>query len=362
MVSRRELWQATMRCQPVERLLFWPKLGSTYPARQSTPFCEMNLVELYKWLGSDTHFVIPGCTREMHSKCASQVQQADGIRQVTYVTPVGNLVAEDRFEPGSGSMHPTRFPVTSPAELKILIEWFADIHVELHPPAFEQARAQHAAVYAAATTMSSMGTTPLMDFVQRYAGIDTAQYLLMDYPDEVRELFALMTKVLYRKCEIAAEHNPADMLHLTENTSTTLISPRQFQEFCYPHIAAIGKMLADAGRYPVLHMCGHIKALLPVLAQTPIRAYEAFTSPTVGNTTLLDGRSACPDVCLIGGTNAALWTQSAAAIIATLEKDLAELPHHRGLVISPAGVMPPCCPPETIKQVCAWVQNYPVIN
>jgi len=32
-----------------------------------------------------------------------------------------------------------------------------------------------------------------------------------------------------------------------------------------------------------------------------VAAFEAFTSPTLGNTTLLDGRTACPDKCLIGG-------------------------------------------------------------
>ena len=109
----------------------------------------------------------------------------------------------------------------------------------------------------------------------------------------------------------------------------------------------------------ILHMCGHLKGLLPDLAQMPVEAFEAFTSPTLGNTTLAEGRRACPGVCLVGGTNAVLWTKPAAAIIEQLEIDLDALPHHRGIVVTSAGVMPPLCAPETIREVGAWVRGYP---
>ena len=115
----------------------------------------------------------------------------------------------------------------------------------------------------------------------------------------------------------------------------------------------------SADRNLILHMCGHLRALLPDLAMIPAQAFEAFTSPTLGDTTLLDGRTQCPDKCLIGGTNAMLWTRPAREIIAQIESDLDALPHHRGIVVTSAGVMPPMCEPETIRQVCEWVRTYP---
>lgn len=106
-------------------------------------------------------------------------------------------------------------------------------------------------------------------------------------------------------------------------------------------------------------MCGHLKALLPILSKVPAQAFEAFTSPPVGNTTLLDGRTAAPDKALIGGTNAALWMKPATEIISEIEEHLDQLPHHRGIVVSTAGVIPPMAKPETVKQVCDWVHAYP---
>jgi uroporphyrinogen-III decarboxylase len=55
-----------------------------------------------------------------------------------------------------------------------------------------------------------------------------------------------------------------------------------------------------------------------------------------------------------------LWTRPPEEIIAEIERSLDALPHHRGIVVTSAGVMPPLCPPETIKAVCEWVQSYPV--
>jgi uroporphyrinogen-III decarboxylase len=146
---------------------------------------------------------------------------------------------------------------------------------------------------------------------------------------------------------------------MVENTSTTLISVEQYRKYCFGHIQAYGETMSSAGKRVILHMCGHLKALLDDLAKLPVAGFEAFTSPTLGNTTLLDGRSRCPDKCLIGGTQATLWLKPADEIIVRIKHDLDELPHHRGIVVTSAGVMPPMCPPKKIKTVCDWVHAYP---
>lgn len=108
----------------------------------------------------------------------------------------------------------------------------------------------------------------------------------------------------------------------------------------------------------VYHMCGLLKDLLPDIATLGAAGIEAFTAPTLGNTTFLDGRTACPELCLVGGTQATFWTRPAKDIIAKIDEALAPLRHHRGIVVTSAGVMPPMCEPETIREVCEWVKAY----
>ena len=157
-----------------------------------------------------------------------------------------------------------------------------------------------------------------------------------------------------------ADRNPADVLWLSENTSTTLLSPEQYRRLNRDDVAACASLCRSRGRRFVLHMCGKLKALLGDLATVGATAFEAFTAPPLGDATLLEGRSACPDVCLIGGTHARLWEQPAGVIIEFIRERLDELPHHRGIVVTSAGVLPPTCTPETLREVGHWLREYPV--
>jgi hypothetical protein len=359
-MTPRQRWLAAVRMEPVDRLPFWPKLDRAYPRAQPAPFRDMEIELIHRWIGSDRHVGVPGCTREVRTRTHRGVDEHDGRRVSRFVTPTGILERVDQFDLESQSWHPVEFPVRTRHDIPVMIEWFQDCRVELDADHLEQARARVREIGDDASTRTSIGISPLMDWVQHIAGIETAHLLLRDCPDEVAALFEAEHRVLRRTAEILADTWPGDMIYSTENTSTTLISPAQYEQYCYPHIRAYGEILSGAGRIYVLHMCGHLRALLPTLRSLPVDAFEAFTAPTLGNTTLLDGRAACPDTCLIGGTQAPLWTRPAKEIIGQLERDLDALPHHRGLVVTSAGVMPPLCRPETIKTVCDWVKSYPV--
>lgn len=360
-MSPRQRWLAALRLEPVDRLPFWPKLSGAYPPAQAEPFRGMALPQIHEWIGSDRHEGLPGCVRTVRSRTREEsVRDDDHTRRTRYHTPHGVLELAEQFDAASQSWHPVRFPVQAPADLALLRAFFEDVRVELDPDGLARARAARDRLGEEACTMHGIGETALMSWVEWFAGVENAHWLLADCPAEVEALFEAMHRVLCDTARILAEHSPADVLYLVENTSTTLISPEQYRRYSRRFVADVGGICRAHDRLLVLHMCGHLKALLSDLATAPAAAFEAFTSPTLGDATLLDGRSACPRTCLIGGTNAVLWTRPAAEIIARLDHDLGELPHHRGLVITSAGVMPPLCAPATIREVGEWVKRYPL--
>jgi hypothetical protein len=382
-MSPRARWRAVLRMQPVDRLPFWPKIfDKSYTQVQAPPFREMGIADLYTYLGCDPHVPLAPCTREVRTKTSVQSVTRDSVpktphtddrawdgldqpkatanvRVTTYTAPSGVLEAVDHFDADSGSWHPVVFPVKTRADIRVMTEIFADCRLELDAEKLEANRKSVAWIGENGSTWTGIGRSPLMNWLEFVAGIAGGQYLLADYPDEVEELFAAMHAVLVRSAEILTEHSPVDALYMIEDTSTTYVSPKQYDRYCKPQIREYGEIVRSAGRPMMLHMCGHLMGLLPVLAGMPADGFEAFTTPPVGNTTLLDGRTACPDKALVGGTNAALWLEPTERIIAQIEADLDALPHHRGVVISSAGVMPPACRPETIRQVCDWVHGYP---
>jgi len=354
----KERWLAALKLQPVDRLPFWPKINNSYLKAQSVEFQNMQIQDLHSWIGSDSHQWISGFIKEKRTKSSLEEKKDKNILCHIFRTKYGDLKRIMKFDEPSQAWHPVEFPVKSKNDIKLMTEWFCDALLEVDNEKLQDAVKQVKQIGSQAITAQSIGTTPLMEWVQLIAGIENCHYFLSDYKDDVEELFNVMQKKLVKTAEILADKSPADILYLVENTSTTLISPRQYKAYCYRHILECHNKIKDTKKLLVLHMCGHLKALLPELSKLPVAGFEAFTSPPVGNTTLLDGRTFCPDKCLIGGTNAILWTKETNVIIEQIEKDLDVLPHHRGIVITSAGVMPPMCKAETIKTVCVWVKNY----
>lgn len=356
-MSSRERWLSALDFQPLDRLPFWAKLEASYARSQRAEHSGKSLAQLHSLAGSEPHGGVGPCIRRMRTTTSREVDEQPGERTTRFVGPSGTLTMVERFDDLSQSWHPVEFPLHTRQDVEMLTEWHLDERIELDETALEKARQQ--ARNADTAVATSIGTSPVMDFLQHLAGIDHGHYLWADYPREVEALFDAMHRNLLRAAEIICETTPADIIYMVENTSTTLHSPDQFRADVLPRLREYATCAVANGKRMVLHMCGYLKALLPDLDTLPVAAFEAFTSPPVGNTTLLDGRSACPNKCLIGGTNAALWLRPAKEIIATLERDLDALPHHRGLVVSSSGVMPPATSPDTIRTVVDWLRTYP---
>ena len=359
-MTSRERWLAAARLEPIDRLPFWPKLTASYPRAQKTPFDSMTVGELHDWIGSDRHVSISNVTMEKGNHSSLTMYGKNGVRRTVFKAQHGSCERVDRWDVSSQSYHPVSFPIKTKTDVELMIDFYADRRVELDDIALEEAVTVRQRLGETASTMSSMGESPLMHFVEWLAGVENAHLLLFDHRSLVEELFEKMHRVNVRVAELHAEFSPADFLYFTENTSTTLISPDQYVKYCRKHVDEYGRIVTEAEKIFALHMCGHLKVILPVLSETPAHVFEAFTSPPVGNTTLLDGRTCCPEKCLVGGTNATTWVKPADEIIEEIRLGLDQLPHRRGLVITSAGVMSPICEPDTIRQVGDWVKEYPV--
>ncbi len=365
-IKRR--WLSALLLDDIDRLPFWPKLDNAYPRAQEHPFNKMTLHEIHNWIGSDEQIYLPTCLKIVLKNSFCSTTQLGNQRKTEFITRYGTTELISQFDEESQSWHPIKMPITSLEDLKLMIEFYSDIQLDVDDAVFNESRVLYrqtgnAAFFAERIGKSPfLGESPLMNWVENLAGVEKGHLLLFDFKDEVEELFNIMHALLLKGTEIIIDCSTADILYLGENTSTTLISPDQFKKYCHHVICEYGHLVEESDRLLYLHMCGHLKALLPDLANLPVAAFESFSSPPVGNTRLIDGRGTCPDKCLVGGTNATLWTKSYDEIVSELENDLGRLPHHRGIIVTSGGVMPPICKPETIKKVCEYVHSYEITN
>jgi len=355
----KERWLATFAQQPIDRLVFWPKITYAYNLHRndkSTDFAELAGSDKHAWSG-------PVFTEGYTNGASFSETKLDELTaRQTYITKYGTLTGLSKFDPVTNTWHPVEYPVQTLEDIKIMTEWFSS---KVNSPDKEKiadaklSYDKHGedALVAAVLSGHVKGKSPLMNFVEYTAGIETGQYLLMDYPDETHELLKAMHKSLLSQLEITAEHSPADMVYLFEDTSTTLISPTQYKDYCFDMINDYGRTLNAGGKLLALHMCGHLKALLPILNETVSDIFEALSPPTVGDTDLVTARAACPTKAFMGGTNASMWQTSPKETINYLQSQFDALPHLHGLVITSGGEMPPSCDLEYIKTVGEFVKN-----
>ena len=362
-VEPKERWIASICSEAVDRLVFWPKLSGAYSALYKDALSQMtDNMDILKCLGCDIHIRNkPLYLKEVRKNSGTEIKRTSHKEVITYITKYGSARLINAFDRASQSWHPVEMPIKNEEDIKIMTEWYADCTLEIDQTLLGQAKKQADEIGQKAMISTYVGKSPLMYYIEWLAGVENGHYFLVDNKNEIEELFNRMDKLLIRKTEILCDISPSDLLYFEEDTSTTLISPEQFAAYCFKHINNYGRIMKEGGRLSYIHACGHIKHLLPLISKIPVNAIEAITSPPLGDTTLYDGRSKCPDKCLIGGTNALLWLEYPKKIIEQIEKDLFSLPHHRGIIVSSAGVMPPACTPETIKKIFEWIKHFKIV-
>jgi len=368
-MSGRERWYSALNFKEVDRLPFWPKLTNHYSRFQVEPFRNWDDRKIHDWLGSDKQYFVDSCIRDIRKNTSLEINNNGKEMNIKYITRIGISEFNLIFDSKSFSWHPIKYPIKEADDIKIMTEFYSDYTVEINKVELDKVKTIKKELGdkgvistflegEKGTLPTGPGETPLMNFVQSLAGIDNSHILLFDHKDEVEELFEAIHKVMIQKVKLVNAYHPADLIYFTENTSTTLISPDQFRRYSLANLKEYNNIIDKSKHFSILHMCGHLKDVLRDISGINANAIEALSTPPIGNVRLKDARKDCPDKCLIGGTNAILWTKSPKDIIREIKKELDSLTDHRGIVVTSGGVHPSMCKPETIKEVFNWLKGY----
>ncbi len=351
--TSRQRMLAALHGQKVDRFPVWLKMAnSTWKRSQPEPYRSMPDVELLKAVGCDLMLSssIDLVSRAPH---VTRTSEKNGAVCTTRIeTPDGPLVSESRIDPLTLTTHPTSYLVETPDELRKLRWLFRDTSYRVAPDSILEAAArqgQH--VSMGAVSCAYLPPSPLMDVVQHLCGPAATFCLLMDEPALFREVMGLMHEDRVRMIRARLPYECADTVWMVENTSTTLISPKLFKTYCMPYLAEYGNLILEHDKIPVHHMCGCLNKLLEMIDTLPAMANEAFTTPPLGNTTLMEGRTRMSTKTLIGGTNATLWLEPVERIVEAVAQDLSACPDRRRIFLTSAGVLPPAVSFQKAKAV-----------
>ena len=134
-------------------------------------------------------------------------------------------------------------------------------------------------------------------------GIEKLIMATFEDPEWVHTLLEalLARKLTYVKSLAGAKY---DVIELGGGDgSTTVISPKLFEQFVAPYDAQVISAAHEAGQRIVYHTCGGMMPILEQIADMGPDAMETFTPPSMGgDTNLAEAKRRIGDrVCMIGG-------------------------------------------------------------
>ncbi|MCK9571352.1 uroporphyrinogen decarboxylase family protein [Candidatus Pacearchaeota archaeon] len=189
-----------------------------------------------------------------------------------------------------------KYKVNSPETLRILMENWR--HFVVRPINMEQ---YYAACAGKIPLIVSADTASAVQHMLQYeTGVADLWYLLMDEPSLVEEAMEIWQENLRQKYLIMQKASVIGW-YQAENTSTTMISPAYYRKYSMRHMKLFADMAAEAGCRSMVHMCGLLYDLMPLIRETGMNGIHSLTPPKTGNVPFEYAYKVMPDGFVVLG-------------------------------------------------------------
>jgi len=264
----------------------------------------LDRLEISRFVGGDILHEINAVRTKPSAGMRTKSETCGDMRAATLVTPEGSLTEEVMYarvptpvvEPLPEG-HVLPWPIVNSVHTSFFIKGIPDYQILKSYHQSLTYEADHDLIVREQNRVGDRGicilgggpSSPLYSLVARYAGIEQLSLDMFDNPDEVESAMEVMTEAACRWYRAAAS-SPCDVIRCTEDLDTKLVSPDWFHRYAKPALTEYARICHEKGKKFVVHMCGHVRGLLPDIASIGADAVHCLTSPPTGDTTIREAR------------------------------------------------------------------------
>lgn len=236
-----------------------------------------------------------------------RITQEHHARITSWNTPAGEISEIFSYMPESSSWAYVKHPVSNLEDLKVLCCLIEHRSMEPIDLGAYQKRLIRWRAEGGIPALA-LPRSPLAAFFYEWAGVVNGVYLLMDYPETVQKLFALMTRQEDVLLDAICAARPP-LVHFADNVSADNMAGYfdTYMREVYEHRV---EKLHRAGVCCAVHLDGVIKGIIGKIASTGVDAIEALTPVPGGDVQAEEIRKLCgrDDVVLWGGVPGLLFS------------------------------------------------------
>ncbi|MBU7004022.1 MAG: hypothetical protein HXS50_00550 [Theionarchaea archaeon] len=263
---------------------------------------EAGPIEFTRRIGGDVLWRTESCRVEDPGLKVTRRQEGDRIH-VRYSTSKGNLNEVHRIGGLYGAARKEDFPIRSPEDFEILEHIYRTRAYEPNDGSVEKLEE---VVGDSGVVMAFEGTTPVQELIQGWMGLRGFHSHLLRHASDLENLMATMHESNLDRYEIMAE-SPLEFNCIIENTDITLVSPRIYAKYSRGHVKDFVDAMHRGGKVALVHMCGKIDGLLPLIKETGLDGIDCLTPKPLGDVDFGRVYEIFGDRFVVHGSMTPLW-------------------------------------------------------
>lgn len=317
-------------------------------------------VEYMKKLGADP--LLRGfhnLSKMEYRNCDRQMKWNNGMGYETITTKVGSITFGTKVSHKANTGFLVEHPVTTEEDFKVF-QYILEHHLEIveTPESYQKAEAAYGEDALIAPSLGMRGKSAFQSLLETFCGTEALIYALYDFPEVVEECLQTMWEI-NKKTVRYALNSSAPVLNLFENSSTTNINPEIYQKYVAPEINEWGRMVHAEGRLLMQHTCGHLRDLVPLIAQTEVDVLESVSPPPTGNVEIETVAAGLPEhIAIIGGIEPTFFLSCTMEELEARVKHLLTAMKGRRYVLANSDSCPPGVAYEKFLLVSELVRNF----
>jgi hypothetical protein len=197
--------------------------------------------------------------------------------------------------------HPVKYFVETKEDLEILLDMWSQAGIKSLPGFGEKFKMTEAAMKNDGILALTIDPSPIQMLIEHECGPENFYYLMQDEPELMDEVITAIYRIRKQEYAISAVSD-ASVVIPVENTSSNLVSPAVFRKYTMGHLRDFADLMHQQGKKAIVHMCGHVKALLAEIKETGIDGIHALTEPPVGSCTFTEALDILGEDLIIMGT------------------------------------------------------------